>query len=129
MFTNLVANAVRSALAAAKSAVAVAVTIRRGTDSVEVTAGLGQSRWELDQGNTVVMQVTSLDLLFAAADYDFGDGAVEPAEGDQYEVDDGVTTLTVEACPYPPEPAWRYTDRFRSHLRVHTKQVAAEASL
>lgn len=128
MFDNLVANAVRTALAAATAAVSVRITIRRGNASVEVSGGLGQSRWDLDQGDTVIMQVPSIDLLFEADAYDFGAGPVEPLEGDLYDVDDGTTVLTLEACPYPPEPAWRYMDRFRSHLRVHTKQVDAEPS-
>jgi hypothetical protein len=122
MITNLVANAVRTAIGAAKRAVAVDVTIQRGDDSVTTTAGLGQSRFELVQGD-VIKDVRSLDLLIAIDDYDLGDGAVTPAEGDRYEVDDGVTVITLEACPYPPEPAWRYTDRFRTAYRIHTKQV------
>jgi hypothetical protein len=104
----------------------VSVTITRGNQSVETTCGLGQSRFDLVQGDQVVTQVSAIDLLFPVEAYDFGDGPVEPADGDLFEVSDGVTVLELEACPYPPEPAWRYMDRFRSHLRIHTKQIDAE---
>ena len=127
MFANAVANAVRVAIVAAKQAVAVDVTIKRGDDSVSTTAGLGQSRFELIQGD-VIKDVRSLDLLIAIEDYDLGDGPVEPAEGDTYEVDDGVSVVELEACPYPPEPAWRYTDRFRTCFRIHTKQTGEAAT-
>ena len=128
MFDNLVANAVRSAIAAATAAVSVSVTVRRGDLSAALTCGLGQSRFDLTQGDQVVTEVSAIDLLFAVEDYDFGSGPVQPAEGDQYEVDDGTTVLTLEAMPYPPEPAWRYMDAYRSHYRIHTKQVDSEAS-
>jgi hypothetical protein len=127
MFSNLVANAVRTAIAAATAAVSVSVTITRGQQSVQTKCGLGQSRFSLEQGDQVITDVTAIDLLFPAAAYDFGNGPVEPAEGDEYEVSDGITVLTLEAMPYPPEPAWRFMDRFRSHYRVHTKQIKAEA--
>lgn len=124
---SLVANAVRIALGAAKQAVAVDVTIKRGETSVVTTAGLGQSRFELIQGD-VIKDVRSLDLLIAIDDYDLGSGPVIPADGDVYAIDDGVTVIVMEACPYPPEPAWRYTDRFRTCYRIHTKQTGEALS-
>lgn len=128
MIDNLIAKAVRRALSAATAAVSVPVTITRGDRSVSVTAGLGMSKWELDSGSPIMTEIRSTDLLFAAEDYDFGDGPVEPRDGDLYEIVDGQMTLTLEANPYPPEPSWRYMDRFRSHLRVHTKQVDEEVA-
>lgn len=59
------------------------------------------------------------DWLISTSAIDFGAGPVRPEAGDF--VDDGTDTWRV--TPLPTGEAWRWSDRSRAMLRVHTVQV------
>lgn len=129
---NIMARAAQVAMNVARRATATAITVTRdgAAEPAEiVVAGRGQSVWEFAlAGDALTSQERREDFLIDPPDYDFGDGPVEPAEGDRIAVDDGQTITTYEVNAPPPEPAWRYTDRFRTALRVHARVVAEEPS-
>lgn len=64
------------------------------------------------------------DYLFAVADLVSPQGAFLPRKGDRvHETLNGVGHV-FEVTPRDGEPAWRYSDRQRTDVRLHTKRVA-----
>ena len=99
------------------------VTYSRGSASVSIAAAIGNSAFTLDNGN-VVLNIESRDYLFAAADLVLDGNTVTPLPGDRITESDG---QVYEVLPIAGEPAWRYSDRYRTSLRVHTRQVESGA--
>lgn len=104
------------------------ITIRRGELSAAIAAaGVGSTIFELeDLGEGVATRFESKDFLVATSEYDFGSGPVDPAEHDLIEeIDERLGRLiTYEVSAPPPEQPWRWMDRWRGHLRIHTKRVS-----
>ena len=99
------------------------VTYSRGVATVSLSAAIGSSAFSLDNGN-VVLTIESRDYLFAAADLILGGVQVTPLAGDRITEADG---QVYEVLPMAGEPAWRHSDRQRTSLRVHTRQVESGA--
>jgi len=110
------------------------VVYSRGDDSVEVAATIGRTVFEIDDGSGAVVQWESRDFLIAAADLAMGGSPVEPQPGDRiWETAGGPSTssgqekvLVYEVMAPGKEPCWRWSDPYRTTLRVHTKQVGTE---
>lgn len=104
------------------------VIYQRGTDTVEVTATIGQTLFAVDNGEGAALQVESRDYLIRAAHLVLGGGPVLPRRGDQiHELQDGVIFIYEVMAP-GDEPVWRYSDPYRKTLRIHTKQVDKEVT-
>lgn len=104
------------------------VIYQRGTDTVEVTATIGQTLFAVDNGEGAALQVESRDYLIRAAHLVLGGGPVLPRRGDQiHEMQDGVIFIYEVLAP-GDEPVWRYSDPYRKTLRIHTKQVDKEVT-
>ena len=102
------------------------VIYQRGTDTVEVTATIGQTLFAVDNGDGAAIQVEARDYLIRAAHLNFGAGRVAPRRGDQiHELQNGVIFIYEVMAP-GDEPVWRYSDPYRMTLRIHTKQVDKE---
>jgi hypothetical protein len=104
------------------------VIYQRGTDTVEVTATIGQTLFAVDNGEGAALQVESRDYLIRAIYLVLGGGPVLPRRGDQiHELQDGVIFIYEVMAP-GDEPVWRYSDPYRKTLRIHTKQVDKEVT-
>lgn len=127
---NLLANMARVGVRTAIAATATVVTIQRGAATSEPkTVGRGKTVSQfVSAGEAFTSEEDREDFIIWPADYDFGSGPTPPAEGDRIIVDDGTTVATYEVNAPQPEPAFRYTDRFRTAWRIHTVLVAEEAS-
>lgn len=104
------------------------VTYRRGGNSVEVTASIGQTtfRTVVDYGAQV--RTARRDYLVSTVDLVLNSERVLPEAGDRIEEIDGDQTFVYEVMgPGGDEPAWRYSDPYRRVLRIHTKHVGTEA--
>lgn len=102
------------------------VIYQRGTDTVEVTATIGQTLFAVDNGEGAALQVESRDYLIRAAHLMLGGGPVLPRRGDQiHELQDGVIFIYEVMAP-GDEPVWRYSDSYRKTLRIHTKHIDKE---
>lgn len=121
-------NAVTAALATVRNATGVEVTYHRGASQVTIEkATKGQSRFESDNGFGLTTEMRTADWLIEAAAIDFGDGPVEPDEGDLVKQTIGSDVIVFEVmAPGGAEPAWRYADPQRTTVRIHSKQVATE---
>lgn len=130
MLNNLLANMARQAVRLAIEATATTVTISRGgTTSGPIKVGRGRSVTQfVSAGDAFTDDEAREDFIVWPSDYDLGEGATEPADGDHITVDDGTTTVVYEITPLPPERGYRYTDRFRTAWRIHTVIVEEQPS-
>jgi hypothetical protein len=96
-------------------------TVDGGTRSITFHAWPGRTIFSGLTEAGVSVQRSDRDYLFAAADLVLGGIPTTPMRGDRIEDDAGVFEL---ASPQTDEPVWRYSDQFRTVIRVHVQRVA-----
>ena len=104
------------------------VAYARGPQSVEVSATIGKTVFEVDDGYGVLVRYESRDFLLLTADLVIGGEPIVPQRGDRIRETQGSTTFVYEVTAPGKEPAWRYSDPYRKTLRIHTKQVETEGT-
>jgi hypothetical protein len=97
------------------------VTYSRGGDSVQLTATVGRTEFQVDDGYGVIQTWQSRDYLIAAADLVLGGVTIRPQRGDR--ITDGGTVYEVLAPG--KEDVFRFSDPYGVTLRIHTKVVGA----
>ena len=102
-----------------------AVAYCRGAESVEISATVGQTTFEVER-EFGVERVESRDFLIRSADLVLAGQPTEPQRGDRIKETLGGTLAVFEVMAPGNEPPWRYSDPGRKTLRVHTKQVGTE---
>jgi hypothetical protein len=95
------------------------VTYCRANDSVQVAATVGKTTFDIDDGYGVIERWESRDFLISAAALTLG----LPQPGDKVKETSAGGTLVYEVLAPGKEPCWRYSDPYRTTLRIHTKQV------
>ena len=104
------------------------ITYLRGADQVEVDATIGRTAFEQADEYGVIHRTESRDYLVSAADLVL-DGVVErPKAGDRVRETADEQLLIYEVLAPGGEPPWRWSDRHRRTLRIHTKYVGMERS-
>lgn len=115
------ANVFGSSLAAMRSALTgsagTAISYSRGASSVSIVATCAATDLQVTDVNGFTIDFHSTDFIFPAADLDFGSGVVEPEEGDTI----SYAGRTYEVLSVPGARHFRYSDPYRTILRVHTK--------
>jgi len=93
------------------------VTYRRGAREQVLSATFGRTQYEVQDDYGLVVAAHVTDFLVAAADFApvFG----EPRAGDQI-VADGIVH---EVMSLASEGHWRWSDPYRTTMRIHTKEV------
>lgn len=109
-----------------KTHAAVDVIYVRGIESVPVKATIGKTEFEVDDGSGVILRIQSRDYLIHAADLQLGGSASLPLAGDRIRETQGSQTFVYEVTAPGNEPHYRFSDPFRTLLRIHTKHVATE---
>ncbi len=99
------------------------VTYRRAAETVSVSATIGKTMFEIDDGHGVVQRTESRDFLILADDLVLSSSVVLPERGDIIEESAGAISLQYEVTAPANEPCWRYSDPYRQTLRIHTKQI------
>lgn len=102
------------------------VVYRRDSDSVTVSATVGKTEFEQDDGAGAIIQSQVRDYLIDTADLVLGGSAVLPERGDKIEETVGSEKFIYEVMPFGSEPHWRYSDPYRETLRIHTKHIDTE---
>lgn len=102
------------------------VTYERGIDSAAVSATVGRTVFEVDNGQGVLERIESRDFLMLAADLLLGGSPALPQRGDRIRETQGATTYVYEVMAPGKEPEWRWSDAYRKTLRIHTKQIDTE---
>lgn len=103
-----------------------AVTYRRGADAVVVQATIGRTVCEQDDGTGIVVRSQVRDYLIDAADLILQNQLTLPERGDRVEETDGGQKFTYEVMPLGTESHWRYSDPYRTTLRIHTRHIDTE---
>jgi hypothetical protein len=99
------------------------VTYVRGSRTLDVSATIGKTLFEVDDGYGVLLRHESRDYLVLADDLVLDGQPIVPQRGDRVREVQGSTTFVYEVTAPGKEPAWRYSDPYRKTLRIHTKQV------
>ena len=99
------------------------VVYQRDDLSVELSATIGKSEYEQDDGEGIITRAQVRDFLINTKDLLESAIGTWPRRGDQILETDGETTFVYELMSIGNEPIWRYSDPFRVKLRIHTKQV------
>ena len=110
-----------------KTVAGTSVTYRRGSDTVPITALVGNTRIELSDeygGTTVVGSVR--DYIVQASDLVLSATTIEPQPGDQIDETRGTDTYTYEVMHAGADTDHRESDRFGVSWRIHTKLIDDE---
>ena len=99
------------------------IVYQRDEISVELTATIGMSRYEQDDGEGVITRAQVRDYLINTRSLVQSAIGALPRRGDRILEQDGDTTFVFETMSIGSDPPWRYSDPFRVKLRIHTKQV------
>jgi hypothetical protein len=102
------------------------VVYQHGADQVTVSATIGKTEFEVDDGSGIIQHVQSRDYLIQTVDLQFGGIPTLPVAGDRIRETIGDKTYVYEAMAPGNEPHYRYSDPFRKLLRIHTKHVGTE---
>lgn len=111
-------------IASLKSIEGIAVTYRRGSDTVSISAVVGDTRIELAEqyaGTTVIGRVR--DYIVQASDLVLGGSTTEPQIGDQIDETRGSATYTFEVMSAGADAPYRPSDRHGKSWRIHTKLI------
>jgi len=99
------------------------IVYQRDEISVELTATIGMSRYEQDDGEGVITRAQVRDYLIDTRSLIQSAIGTLPRRGDRILEQNGDTTFVFETMSIGSDPPWRYSDPFRVKLRIHTKQV------
>ena len=100
------------------------VTYKRGAETIVVSATIGKTVFEIDDGVGVSTQYEARDFLILAQELVLGGERTLPQRGDRIQEPQGDQSVEYEVLAPGKEPCWRYSDPFRKTLRIHTKQVS-----
>ena len=99
------------------------VTYRRGSDTVDLAATIGRTKFEVDDSYGAIERYESRDFLVLAEELILGGALRLPERGDRIDEAVGTTTYVYEVCAPGKEPPWRFSDAYRQTLRIHTKLI------
>lgn len=97
------------------------VTYLRGAESLLVSATVGRTQYETDDGHAVRIDFTDRDFLILAADLVLDSTPITPKPGDQIRENHGIQILGFEVID------WRYSDPYRLTFRIETKHISTES--
>lgn len=121
---TVLAAAIRTALEVAAMAAGDEVVYRRGADSVALTMVRGASQFEQEIDEQVVDRFESWDFLLSdPAGLVLAGEETLPQDGDTIEHTVAETIFRYRVAGPLGEKPWRYTDQFKTGLRIHTKYV------
>jgi len=93
------------------------VIYRRSKSSVEIQATIGKTLFKIQDEYGRIVHYESRDYLISSAELIIKDAVTLPQKGDEI-IENG---FVYEVMAPTNEPEWRYSDTYRSTLRIHTK--------
>ncbi len=102
------------------------VVYERGADTTTLSATIGRTVFEIDDGRGVIQRHEARDFLVLAGDLVLAGAETLPQAGDRIRETQGTTVFVYEVMAPGNEPVWRYSDPYRKTLRIHTKHVKTE---
>lgn len=98
----------------------LAAAYTRGNETISVTASIGRTIFTSNRQDKARIEFGDIDFLIDVADLA---SLGVPSEGDRLAVTIRGVAYTFEIMPVIGEPAWRYSDNYRTRFRVHCKEV------
>lgn len=102
------------------------VTYVRGAESVELSATLGDTRYELTDDAGATVQAKATDFIVAADELMLGGAVAKPQIGDRIRLPAGAKVLVFEVLDLAGAGHYRPADPFGKALRIHAKQIDEE---
>lgn len=100
------------------------VRYKRGEDHIGLHATVGSTRIDYEDEHGVRLRAEVRDYLIKPADLVISDVTVEPEEGDEIiDSGEGGIPRTYQVMGVESGRAWRWTDRYHTMYRIHTKQT------
>ena len=104
------------------------VTYVRGAESVELSATLGQTTYEVADEFGTTVEAKATDFLLSAVDLVLAGAVALPEPGDQVRVTVGDEVHVFEVMDLGGVGHWRPSDPYGHTLRIHTKLVGTEVA-
>ena len=125
---SILANAVKVAIRKAIQATKVSVVYDPGGMNIAIDqAGFGEMQIGSEGVDGDLVRVTGddkRDILVWPSDLVHNSNQVEPEQGAEVVVTlPDETEVTFEVAAEPPEPHWRWTDRFQTARRIHLTRI------
>jgi len=98
----------------------------RGSESVELSATLGSTRYELTDDAGATVQALATDFLVAADDLVLGGVVTKPRIGDRIRLPAGDSVQVFEVLDLAGTGHYRPAGSFGKTLRIHTKRIDEE---
>jgi len=105
---------------------ATQITYRRGSESVTITATVGETAYDADDGNGFMVRYVSRDFLVKPSDLSFGGIVSLPVPGDLIEEASGHLKHIFEVMEPPGRPHYKLSDPYHKLYRIHTKRRRVE---
>lgn len=100
----------------------LSATYTRGATTITLTISPGRTIFASNRQGGARIEFGEIDFLIDVADLVIG-SATAPAEGDRLAVTIRGIVYAFEIMPVSGEPAWRYSDQYRTRFRIHCKEV------
>ncbi len=94
------------------------VIYKRGLDTINIQATFGKTDYKTEDESGFQIGGAIIDFLFAAEDLVIDGTQTTPRAGDQIQTDS-----TIYEAMFLPTGYWRYSDPYRTMIRLHTKEV------
>ena len=104
------------------------VTYTRGAETVELSATLGQTTYEVADEYGTTVEAKATDFLVTAAELVLAGAKTLPEPGDQVRVTVGDEVHVFEVMSLGGGGHWRPSDPYGHTLRIHSKLVETEAA-
>ena len=101
----------------------LSATYTRGAVATALTISIGRTVFESIRQGGARIEFGEIDFFINVADLVISGAATTPAEGDRIAATIRGLAYTFEVKAPGSEPAWRYSDNYRTRFRVHCKQV------
>jgi len=104
------------------------VTYTRGAETVELSATLGQTTYEVADEFGTTVEAKATDFLITGAELVLAGQKAKPQPGDRIRVTVGDEVHVFEVMSLGAAGHWRPSDPYGHTLRIHTKLVDTEAA-
>jgi len=96
----------------------------RGVDYVDIDVTVGGTRVDYEDESGVHVRAEIRDYLIVPGELILSDVVIVPTEGDEIIDSNEGDTSTFQIMNSIEGIGWRYTDRYHTLLRVHTREVS-----
>jgi len=121
---NLISDGAAWLAGRLKSHAGTPVVYQRGAARNEsITAVVGETEFETEDEQGIVISAVARDFLIAAADLTLNDVVTEPQDGDVILETVEAVTFTYEVTPIADGKHYRPSDPYGIKWRIHTKLI------